>query len=454
MDALFRPKSVAVIGASDRELTIGYRIIRNLREMRFRGCIYPVNPKGVEIQGLTTHRSILEVPGEVDLAHIVVKNTMVPQVLTDCARKGVKVCIINTAGFKEIGPVGASLEDELVRITRQTGIRVFGPNCQGIINADPEVNAYCNFTFTKPEPGFISIFSQSGGVGEAINNRLVELGEGLRMYASSGNVCDIQCTEILTYWKDDPGTKVIVCHLETISDPDLFIKVVRKVSSKKPILAMITGQTDAGARAVACHTGGIAKDRGREARVLRKSGMLPCSSFEELCQAARSFVHLPLPHGNRVGIITNTGGPGVIAADELVNRGCEISELTEKTKADLRGTLLPEAIVSNPIDMLATANAQHFAATLSAMLSDPNVDSLLVNFITPFFVNCEAVAHRIAEVWRKSEKPIMCVVMTEKTHWAPTLKIFRDAGLPIFEFPEIAATALAKLTAYGLQGKP
>lgn len=451
LDPLFWPKSVAVIGASDRELTIGYRIIRNLLDVKFCGPVYPVNPKAAAIQELPCYPSILEVPGEVELAHIVVKNTLVPGVLADCARKGVRVAVVNTAGFKEIGPEGAELERELVRISQSANIRVFGPNCQGIINTDPAVNAYCNFTFTKAKPGHISIFSQSGGVGEVVNNRLVELGEGLRMYASSGNVCDIQCQDILDYWGEDPNTRVIICHLEYIRDPERFMRITKAVSRTKPVLVMYTGQTEVGARAVSYHTGGMIKDWEQERVVLEESGALLLHSIEEICQTARAFVHLPMPRGNRVAIITNTGGPGVIAVDALLERDCEVPELGEATKVLLRKVLHPEAIVVNPIDVLATADPDHFGAALSAMIEDPAIDSILLNFITPFFVDCESVARKIVAILEGSMKPAICAVMTDKRLWASTLEIFRAAEIPTYDLPELAARTLAMMTRYALR---
>ncbi len=450
LDFLFRPCSVAVIGASNRPLTIGNRIVRNLQNMQFAGPIYPVHPKDSEIEGLAAYPSISHVLGDVDLAHIIVKNVQVPRVLADCAHKGVKVVIINTAGFKEVGPEGGRLEEELVQIARDTGIRIFGPNCQGIINTDPEVNAYCNFTFTKPQPGYISIFSQSGGVGEVINNRLCELGEGMRMYASTGNACDINCPEVLEYWGNDPQTRVIICHLENIEDPEKFIKVAREVSQKKPILVMLTGRTSIGAQAVAFHCGGTIAGRVGDESLAAESGVLAFRSLEEICQAARAFVHVKIPRGRRVGIITNTGGPGIIAADELSEAGCELPEPDEATKKILRNALHPEAIVSNPVDVLATAGPEHFRAALEAILGDSNLDSLLFCFVTPFFVDCEAVARKVVKVITRTHKPIVCVVMTEKTLWSSTLEIFRHAGIPTYSQPEIGARVLAAMTKYGL----
>jgi len=243
LDALFAPRAVAVIGASNRELTIGYRIVQNLLEFGYTGAVYPVNPKGGEIRGLPAYPAILDTPRPVDVAHIVVKNTAVPDCVADCARHGVRAVIVNTAGFRETGDAGAALEDRLVALAQQTGMRVFGPNCQGIINTDPTVRAYCNFTFTRPVPGHISIVAQSGGIGEGLNQRITELGAGVRYYASNGNACDVSIPEILTYFGQDAQTRVIVVYIESLADPRAFLEAAAAVAANPPAAA-----TD-------CHTG-------------------------------------------------------------------------------------------------------------------------------------------------------------------------------------------------------
>ena len=243
LDALFSPRAVAVVGASNRELTIGYRIIENLLEFGYTGPIYPVNPKGGEIRGLQAYPSILDTPDPVDVAHIVIRNTFVPACVEDCAKKGIKAVIVNTAGFREIGDEGTKLEDQLVAVARKTGVRVFGPNCQGIINSDPAVRAYCNFTFTRTTPGHISIVAQSGGVGEVIHQRITELGIGVRQYASNGNACDVSIPEIIEHYGSDEQTRVIVVHIESLPDPRAFLEVAAKVARDKPILAMTVGRT-------------------------------------------------------------------------------------------------------------------------------------------------------------------------------------------------------------------
>jgi acetyltransferase len=436
---------VAVIGASNRPLTIGYRIVQNLLDMGFAGTIYPVNPKDSQICDLPAYPSILDVPGDVDLVHVIVKNTLVPRVLEDCGTRGVGVAIVNTSGFKEVGSEGAALELEIVKVARKHDLRIFGPNCQGIMNTDPEVRAYCNFTFTRLIPGHISLVAQSGGVGEVINNRLYELQAGIRMYASNGNACDISIPEILEYWADDPETRVIICHLESLADPRKFLRVAREVSRVKPILALKTGRTLEGSKAVSSHTGGMIGQDTTTGLVFEEAGVLAFRDQLELCDAAYAFARQPLPAGNRVGIVTNAGGPGIVSTDEVIDAGCTIPELAAPTQTRLRAALFDEAIVSNPIDTLATGRPEHYREVVAALLEDANVDSILVNFITPFFVDCEGVAREIAAVAPDASKPIIGVVMTQKEGWAPTLAIFRDAGIPVYDFPETGARALGAM---------
>ena len=448
LDHLFKPGSVAVIGASTKELSIGNRIIKNLQDFGFAGPIYPINPKADEVRGIRSYGNILDVPGEVDLVHIVIPNRFVPFAMDDCGKKNVKVVIINTAGFKEIGGQGAELERAVVEKAREHGIRVFGPNCQGIINTDPVLRAYCNFTFTKPEAGNISIVAQSGGVGEVINQRFSELGAGVRMYASNGNACDISIPEIIRYWGDDDETKVIVLYLEGISDPKEFMEAAYEVAAKKPILGMKAGRTVEGAKAASSHTGGLARLEISSELIFKKTGILTFRDEEEMCQAAIAFSSQPVPRGNRVGMITNTGGPAIIATDELVEAGLEIPPLTRKTEEILREKLYSAASVNNPIDVLATANAGHFRAAMDVLMNEDDIHSLYINFVTPFFVDTDSIAREIAEVNGEGRKPIICNLMTDKRQWLETLRILKEGNVPCYSFPETAARALIALTRY------
>lgn len=449
LEALFRPKSVAVIGASAKELSIGNRIIKNLIDFGYTGAIYPINPKADEIRGIKAYPSIFDVPGEIDLAHMVIAGKFVPNAVEDCGKKGIKAIIINSAGFTEIGPEGAALQKDFLERAKKYGIRILGPNCQGIINTDPTLKAYCNFTFTKPEPGFISIVAQSGGVGELIHQGFSQMGIGTRIYASNGNASDISITEILEYFGSDEGTRVIALYVESLSDPRSFMDVAKKVAAKKTILAMKAGRTAEGAKASSSHTGGLAKTDIAIELIFEKLGILTFRDEGELCQAAAAFAAQPIPSGNRVGIITNTGGPAVIATDVLVDAGMQIPTLSEKAMTELKGKLFAEAAFSNPVDVLATADGGHFRAAMDVMMAEDQIDSLYINFVTPFFVDTEKIAHQIAEVNRQRKKPIVCNLMTDPRQWMGTVDILKSGGIPCYSFPSTAARALAALSRYG-----
>jgi len=448
LDSLFNPRAVAVIGASSRELHIGNRVVKNLLDFGFRGPIYPINPKADEIRGVKAYASILDVPTDVDVVHMVIPAKFVPMAIDDCGKKGVKFVILNGGGFAEVGPEGAAIQEDCLVRAKKHGIRMFGPNCQGIINTDPDVRAYCNFTFTRPDPGHISIVALSGGVAEVIHQAFSEMGIGTRMYASNGNACDVTIPEIIRYYGKDEETRVIVLYVEGLRDPTTFLEVAKEVAAKKPILAMKAGRTEEGAKAAAFHTGGLAKEDIATDLIFEKAGILSFRDEGELCQAAAAFASQPIPRGNQVGMITNTGGPAVIATDVLVNAGLEIPPLSEETKAILKERLFPEASVRNPVDVLATAGGEHFRAAMDVMMDEEQIDSVLINFVTPFFVDTESIAREIVEVNKQGKKPIVCNLMTDKRQWTETLRILKEGGVPCYSFPGEAARALAALAQY------
>ncbi|MCP4676964.1 MAG: acetate--CoA ligase family protein [Deltaproteobacteria bacterium] len=446
---LFNPRSVAVIGASNRKLTIGYRIVQNLINSEFQGPVFPVHPKAKFIKNLPAYPTIEDVPYDVDVAHIVLKNTLVPSVVEQCGKKGVKVVIINSAGFKEMGGDGIELEKQVLEVARKYNVRVFGPNCQGVMNSDPEVRAYCNFTFTPLAQGKVSLFAQSGGVGEVINNRLFELGAGVRMYASNGNAADVDVCDILEYWAEDEGTRVIILHIESLSDPQRFLEVAKKATSRKPVLGMKSGRTALGARAVSSHTGGMIKQDTTTELIFKKAGIVSISNEDEMCQAALALANQPAAKGKRIGIVTNTGGPGIIVTDEVIEAGCTLPDLEESRQKDLKEKLFAEAIVSNPIDVIATAGPEQYRAATEALIEDPNIDIAVINFITPFFVDTEGVAREIVDLASKADKPVLPVVMTNKQGWQKTLSIFQDASIPVFDLPETAGRVASIFAKHG-----
>ena len=447
LDRLFKPRAIAVIGASNNPLSIGYIVIENLRNHDYKGPIYPINPKADEILGLKVYKSITDVPGEVDLVNISIKNVMVPKVLEECGQKGIKFAIVHSAGFKEVGEEGRKLEREIVETAHRFGMRVYGPNSQGIQNSDPDVSVYANFTFVPMTQGNLSLVAQSGGVGEVFKLHLHEVGMGIRIYSSFGNEADVRMNEIIDYYGQDEGTRAILVHIETLSDTREFLEVASRTTKRKPILALKTGRTPEGAVAVSSHTGTLVEQDTISDAIFDKSGVLRMPTQDELVQTGIAFSSQPVPAGPNVALITNTGGPAIIAVDELVAGGLKLARLTEATKEILRKSLHPEAIVSNPVDVVATATPEHYRITVETLLADPNVDSLLINFVTAPFVDLDGIAQRIAEAGQGATKPILCVVMTIEK-WAGLIRRIRSSGIPVYAYPETAARVLIAMTRY------
>jgi len=451
LDPLFKPRAVAIVGASTKELSIGNVIIKNLQRFGYQGKIYPIHPSAPEIRGLTAYKSLAEVPGDVDLAHIIIPSKQVPQIIEECGQKGIQAAIINSAGFSELGAEGAQIQTAFLANAKKYGVRVFGPNCQGIINTDPSLKAYCNFTFTFPEPGAISVVALSGGVGAVIMQALADLGVGMRMYASNGNASDISISEILRYWGKDAGCRAIILYTEGFSDPKEFLETAKAVAALKPVLAMKAARTEQGAKAASSHTGSLAGIDIATELIFEKTGILSFNDEEEMVRAAMAFATQPIPAGNRVGIITNTGGPAVIATDVFGASGMDVPKLSEKSIARLKETQLPEAALENPIDVVATAGSEQFRAALDVLLDEDSVDSIFINFVTAPFTDTQSVAREIAAVGAQGRKPIVCNFMTDLTQerFQETRRILKDGGIPCYANPTAAAKALAALARFG-----
>jgi len=451
LDCLFKPRAIAIIGASTKELSIGNVIIKNLQSYGYTGPIYPINPTAPEVRGIQAYPSLDQVPGEVDLAHVIIPAPMVPQAIIDCGRKGIKAVIINSAGFSEMGAEGDKLQQEFLANAKEYGVRLFGPNCQGIINSDPNLKAYCNFTFTYPEPGHVSVVALSGGVGALIMQALADLGIGQRFYASNGNACDVSISEIVRYFGNDEQTRAIILYTEGFANPGEFLQVAREVAAKKPVLAMKAGRTLQGAKAASSHTGSLAGVDIATELIFEKIGILSFTDEGEMVRAAMAFSSQPIPAGNRVGIITNTGGPAVIATDVLVGCGLEVAKLSEASIARLRETQFPEAAVENPIDVVATAGGPQFRAALDVLLADDQIDSIFINFVTAPFTDTDAVAREIVAVSALQKKPLVCNFMTNLSleRFQRTAQILKDGKVPSYANPSDAAKALGALTSYG-----
>jgi acetate---CoA ligase (ADP-forming) len=450
LDALFKPRAIAVIGASTKEQSIGNTVVRNLQHFGFTGPIYPINPKAPEICGLKAYKTLAEVPGPVDSVQIAIPNKMVPQAVKECGEKGVKAVIINTSGFSELGAEGIRLQEEILAHAKTYGMRIMGPNCQGIINTDPAVRAYSNFTFTYPKPGYISIAALSGGVGGLIMQTLYDLGIGMRMYASNGNACDVSIGEIVKYWGDDDQSRAIIVYTEGFSNPKEFLEASRLVAHKKPVLAMKAGRTEQGAQAASSHTGSLAAVDIATELIFEKTGILSFQDEAEMLRAAMAFAAQPIPKGNRVGIITNTGGPAVIATDALVAGGLTLAKLSEKSTAKLKEVQYPEASLGNPLDLMATGGAAQWQNALEVLLEDESVDCIFINAVTPLYVDVIANAKTIAAANKLGKKPIVMNFMTDLSveRFREAQKLLQDSGVPCYPNPSEAARAMVALYKY------
>ncbi|MBM4130035.1 acetate--CoA ligase family protein, partial [bacterium] len=435
--------------------SIGHIVVRNLVRYGFRGPVFPVNPKGGCIRSMQAYRSILDVPSDtIDLVNISIKNTLVPGVLEECGQKGVKFAIVHSAGFKEVGPEGEALQARMVETAHRHGIRVFGPNSQGIQNADPEVSVYANFTFVPQAPGNISIIAQGGGMGEMLKLHLHNVGLGHRMYCSYGNECDLTMPEILAYYGQDPGTRVIMMQTESFKDPRAFLEAAAAITPHKPILAIKAGRTAEGSQAVSSHTGALVDQAAMAEAMYRKAGVVPFGDTHQMIKAAIALSTQAPPPGARVGIITNTGGPGIQAVDEAIAQGLVLAQWSEAGRARLQATQLAEASLGNPVDVVATGNQDHYYEAISTLLAEPGTDMVMVFFVTAPFTDTAAIAARIKEAAGESTKPVVVVVETYSEYYGLIDKL-RASDLPVFEFAEDGVRALAAMARYSaLRDRP
>ncbi len=450
LDPIFRPRSVAVIGASTRADTLGWHVVHKILTVGFTGKVFPVNPKADAVHSIKAYRSILDVPDPVDLAVIIVPKEQVVAVARDCAAKGVRGLVVISAGFKEIGGEGARREAELRDLVRQNGIRMIGPNCMGIINADPAISFDATFAPLPALPGHVGFASQSGAMGVAILNAAAELGIGFTQFVSMGNKADVSGNDLLEYWEDDPETRVIAMYLESFGNPRRFAEIVRRVGRKKPIAIVKSGRTTAGAAAATSHTGALAGADVAVSALLEQTGVLRVDTLDELFHLLMALVRCPIPgreSKGRVAIVTNAGGPGIMATDACVNLGLPLAPLSDETKSRLRGFLPVEASVANPVDMIASADAEQYRRTLEAVVADPAVDAVILISVTPILYNPIDVIAAVTPISKASGKPVLAVMMAKEEFYTDVQSI--DSHPPIYRFPESAAKALAQLFRYG-----
>lgn len=444
---LFHPRSVAVIGASRRRGTIGGELFHNIITGGFTGVVYPVNSQAESVQAVRAYPSITEVPDKVDLAVVAVPAVAVPEVIDQCIEKGVKALVVISAGFKEIGAAGQQVEDALTARIRQHGVRMVGPNCLGFITSDPEIRLNASFSPVDCAPGPIAFMSQSGALGVAILDATRELGLGLSSFVSVGNKADVSANDLLEYWETDPRTEVILLYLESFGNPRKFTRIARRVSRKKPIAVVKSGRTASGRRAASSHTGALAGVDVAVDALFRQAGVIRTNTIEELFNTAMILVNEPLPKGRRLAVVTNAGGPGILAVDAAEQHGLELPDLSETTVGALKKILPPEASPRNPVDMIASASAEVFRQCIEIILADPAVDMLLVIFVPPLVTSPDEVADAITAACAGSDKLVVSCIMG--THGVLTSRqSLRARSIPSFAFPEAATVALSKVATY------
>jgi acetyltransferase len=440
----FQPKGVVVIGASTAPEKLGYGVARNLIASGYRGAIHFVSQKWGTLFDRPLYTHLNDVPDPVDLAILIVPTQATPQTIEDCAKRGIKAAIIVSAGFREVGAEGAALEQQCVDVARKHGVRLLGPNCIGTLDTHFPLDT----TFLQPPmpaQGGIGFISHSGAFAAAIVDWARGQGFGFSQIVSLGNQADVNETDMLPMLANDPHTRVIVLYMEGVSDGAKFVQAASEVTMHKPVIALKVGRFEAGQKAAASHTGALAGSEAAFDAAFAKAGILRADTAEQMFDWARALEDCPLPRGKRMAILTNAGGPGVIAADSLETNGLLLSQLTESTLKNLAASLPPSASIHNPVDMLASASPETYAACLKFLLEDENVDGVMVILPPPPMFKTEEVAEKVIEVIGNFEKPVVIALMgsalVEKAEHR-----FRDAKVPTYPFPERAASALGVLT--------
>lgn len=440
------PKSVAVVGASKTPGKVGYVLVNNLIESGYKGKIYPVHPKEKEILGKACFPAVKEIPGEVETAVFAVPSGRVLDIAVECGQKGVKNLVVLTAGFKETGREGAELENKFISICRQYNMRLLGPNCVGFIDTYTPINA----TFLKgfPAKGGIAFISQSGAMLAAVLDWSLSAGIGYSKIFSMGNKADINEVDCISEAAEDPNTKVIICYIEDVAYGPEFLKVLTEVTRKKPVIILKSGTSQAGAQAASSHTGALAGSELAYDIAFKRCGVLRAGSMSELFDLATLFVNQPIPRGDRVAIITNAGGPGIIATDKIEEYSLSMARFTKETIEQLRLNLPSEAGIYNPVDVLGDAKADRFKFALEKVLKDENVDSVVLLLCPVAVTQPYETAQAIIELGKAfPDKPLIASYMGGQS-LAEAAKMLFENGIPTFTMPEPAIGALAGMSTY------
>ena len=443
LESFFNPKSVAIVGASRQKGKVGYEILANMIQGGYAGGIFPINPNADSIEGLKCFADLKSIGQVPDLVIIIVPAKYVPGVMEECAKVRVRSVIIITAGFKEVGPEGKALEEQVVRIARRAGIRFIGPNCLGVIAPSHKLNA--SFGGDLPTPGGIGYISQSGALLAAILDLANASGIGFSTLVSIGNKADVDELDIIQAFGVQKDTKVIAGYLESIADGDAFVREAEEISYQKPILLMKSGGTEAGARAASSHTGSLAGGEVAYESAFKRAGVIRCDSIKQQFDFAQAFANQPLPKGPKVAVITNAGGPGIMAADAIEQEGLTFSKLEEETRKKLMEGLPPAANVHNPIDVLGDALADRYEFALNVVLDDPNVDSAIVLLTPQAMTQAKETAEAVVRIAAEKGKPVLACFLGA-TKIEEGVRVLRQGNIPQYDSPESAVATLKVLT--------
>jgi len=446
LDAFFKPNAVAIIGASQSPGKLGYTVLANVIESGFRGNIYPINPKASQIYNLKAYPSVADLPETPDLAVIVIPYNHVPNAMRECGEKGIKAVVVISAGFREASVEGMERELEVIEIAKKYDIRVIGPNCLGIIDTYTPLNA--TFAAGTPPQGTIAFMSQSGALQTAILDwSLAARDLGFSKFVSLGNKADVAETDLMLAWADDPESHVILAYVEGVPNGQEFIKVARQVSRKKPILVLKSGVTESGSRAVSSHTGSLAGSEAAYDAAFYQAGVLRLDSLQELFDNARAFANQPLLKGDRIAIITNAGGPGILATDMLERRGMRLARFENSTIQKIKDGLPDAASAVNPVDVLGDALSDRYAAALELVAADPNVDGVICIVTPQAMTEIVETANAIGKLSQRIDKPVLGAFMGEERAKAGE-DVLASYGIPNYKFPEHAARAFAAMRDY------
>jgi acetyl coenzyme A synthetase (ADP forming)-like protein len=447
LKAIWTPRSVAVIGASAKPQSLGRAVFANLLFAGYSGCVYPVNTKARSVLGVRAYSRVTDVPDDIDLAVVLVPAGFVPQVLKDAGKKGVKGAIVISAGFREIGGEGIELERQLEEIAQTYGMAIVGPNCFGAINTDPDVSLNATFARNFPYRGKIAFISQSGAVGVGALEYAAAEKIGFSKFVSIGNKVDIHENHLLEVLADDPQTEVILLYLEALENPKEFVNLALKISEKKPILAVKSGRTKEGAKAAASHTGALSGSDEAYDSLFAQCGVLRVETLEELFRYGIAFADQPLPRGPNIAIVTNAGGPGIMATDASVRYNLKLASLNPKTQSILRSDLPPTVSLKNPIDLIGDADENRYQLALQAVLADDSVHGVITICVPQMVTDLEAISSTIVKQARFSDKPVFAVYMATGDI-QKSLQILDDAHIPHFRFPEDATRAMSAMVRY------